>query len=98
LAKDIFMSKPVTELFPCIGISKSVTRPAWCFQIFLFCSQELQEIFLSYLIHITLEAVQSLFFSINTNTEPLSQNNMSLVQDPKLITTCILINKTIQSN
>jgi hypothetical protein len=28
LAKDIFMSKPVTELFPCIGISKSVTRPA----------------------------------------------------------------------
>ena len=35
---------------------------------------------LSYLIHITLEGVQSIFFfPINTNTEPLSQNSMSSV-------------------
>ena len=81
LARDIFMSKPVTGCSLVEDSADQVTYPVRFSQIFLFCSQDLQGVFPpSYPIHITLEGVQSLIsFPVNTNTEPLSQNSMFLV-------------------
>ena len=86
-AEDIFMFHPVSGLFPCGGISNSCYLSCLVFLKFSFLS--VAKIFkgssLSYLIYITLVEPQSLFFfPANTNTEPLSQNSMSLVQQPEI--------------
>lgn len=58
LARNIFMSKPVTRLFPCWGISRSIYLFHLIFSNF---SRSLGGLPLLYLIHITLEGFQSLF-------------------------------------
>ena len=80
--RDIFMSKPVTGLIPRGGVSKSCFLSCSIFSKFLFLSvaKFFREFSLSYVIHITLEEVQSLFFFPINITELLSQNSMSFVQ------------------
>ena len=88
LARDIFMSKSVTGLFPCGGISKSCYLSCLILSNFSFLS--LDKIFrLSYLIisdpyYFGRGPMPFLLSCKNTNTEPLSQNSMSLVQQPEI--------------
>ena len=44
LARDIFMSKSVTGLFPCGGISKSCYLSCLIFSNFSLCSQHLKRV------------------------------------------------------
>lgn len=74
------MSKPITGLFPYGGSSKSSYLSCLIFFFFFSVAKIFRGLPLSYLIHITLEGVQSLFsFPVNTNTESISQNSISLV-------------------
>jgi len=83
LARDIFMSNPVSGLFLMWRNQQNIVPVLFDLLKFFFstCSQNLQGDFpLSYLIHITLEGIQSLlFFPVNTNTEAFCQNSISLV-------------------
>ena len=88
LARDIFMSKSVTGLFPCGGISKSCYLSCLILSNFSFLS--LDKIFrLSYLIisdpYYFGRGPKPFLIIINTNTKPLSQNSMSFVQQSKII-------------
>ena len=91
LARDIFMSKPVSELFPCGGIY----FPS-CNSCYLSCLLALMFFFLSVakIFRVSspiisdpyyFKGVQSFScFLVNTNTEPLSQNTMHLVWQPEI--------------
>lgn len=79
LARDIFMSQPVSGLFPCRGISKSCYLS--CLVLFFF--------FLSFLSAAETpiksdpcyfgNIPKPFFFPVNTNLEPVSQHSMSFV-------------------
>jgi hypothetical protein len=87
LARDIFISKPVWELFPCGMLSNSCYLSYFIFLNFSFLS-------LANIFRVTLSIIcdpyyfgrspKTFSFLVNINIEPLSQDSMSLVRQPEM--------------